>query len=348
MSTLKDIAKYVGVSVSTVSRVINEDTSRHVNPETRKKIWQAVQELGYEPNQSARSLVQQKREKPKASMQVGCIVFAPQLRQHHPYFSPILSGVNKQLLDSGYTMAYIHSLEEVRSQPIPGKLLLETPVDGVIVVGEIDPPILDYIRRHVPVVGIDITSAGTDYPIVDYNRIAVGKTAVQHLISRGHRRIGFVGGETGQDGTPEEPRFTGYKYALMEAGLPLNPDWIVETEWKVDRSYGEMLAMLESQPENLPTAMLAASDMMAIAAMRAAAEKGLRIPEDIAFVGIDDIEIAEYTSPPLSSIHIPKFEIGTIAVNMLLDYIQGRQQMPLNIQVPHRLIVRQSSDYTRT
>lgn len=348
MSTLKDIAEYVGVSVSTVSRVVNNDTSRHVNEETRKKIWQAVQELGYEPNESARRLVQNKKEQKGPSMQVGCIVYAPSLREHHPYFSPILNGVNKELFDSGYTVAFIHSLEEVRNEAVLHKAIQENRLDGMIIVGMLDASIIDYIVKHVPaVVGIDVTSDVQSFAIVDYDRLSAIRSAIEHLVSQGHRKIGFVGGDLGLDGGEEEPRFTGYKHAIREAGLELNPNWIVETDWKVDRSYSGMIEMIERQADDLPTAILAASDIMAISAMRAATEKGLRIPDDIAFVGVDNIEVSEYTSPPLSSIHIPKHEIGSIAAKTLIDYMQGRSQLPVKLLLPHRLVIRESSNYRR-
>lgn len=347
MVTLKDIADLVGVSVSTVSRVINDDRSRHANEETRNKIWKAVQETGYEANESARRLVRSKKDEPKASMQVGCIVFAPQLMQHHPYFSPILSGVQKELFQLGYTFSAIHSMEEVRNEAVLHKAVKESAVDGMIIVGEIDPPILAYIRDNIPaIVGIDVTSPDPGFSIVDYDRLAAVRTAVQHLVDQGHERIGFVGGGLGlANEGKREARFRGYLEAMRELDLELNPDWMIETKWDVARSHSGMLDMLQRQSGKLPTAMVAASDMMAIPAMRAVAEQNLRIPENIAFVGIDNIEIAEYTSPPLSSLHIAKSEIGMMAARTLVDIMQNKLTFPIRIQIPHQLMIRQSSDY---
>lgn len=348
MATLKDIAERVGVSVSTVSRVINSDSSRHVNTETKNKIWKVVQELGYEPNESARRLVQNKAEQPKASMKIGCIVFAPQLQQHHPYFSPIMAGVQKELFERGYSIAYIHALEEVRSEAVLHKAVHESSIDGMIIVGRMDDHILDYIGKYVPaIVGIDTVTSDDPIPIVDYDRVAAVQTAIRHLVAQGHRKIGFLGGLAGEREGESELRLIGYRFALQEAGLELNPNWIIDTKWDVNQSYAGMLDMIDRHPDDLPTAMMAASDMMAIPAMRAAAERNIRIPEDMAFVGIDNIEISAFTSPPLSTIHIPKQEIGALAASTLIHCIQDKNMLPVKIQVPYQLIIRQSSQYVR-
>lgn len=344
MPTLKDIAKQVGVSVSTISRVINNDTSRHINPETKKKIWEVVEEIGYKPNESARNLVQNKREEAKPSMLVGCIVMKPQFRGQHPYFSPILSGVSEQLQDLGYTLAYIHSIDELQNEQQLHKAVRETQLDGIILIGAVDAEFVAYIKKHIPaVIGIDLEEDVQSVTLVDYDRIAAVKSAVDHLIEQGHRNIGFIGGDTASSGAPEEKRYTGFKYAMHCAGLEVNPNWVIDTDWKVECSYSGMLELLESQASERPTAMFAASDTLAIAAMRAVTEKGLRIPEDISFIGVDNIELSEYTNPPLSTIAVPKYEIGTTTARLLVQYMNGTLNMPMRVQLPYQLIIRQSS-----
>ncbi|WP_054027425.1 LacI family DNA-binding transcriptional regulator [Bacillus sp. FJAT-28004] len=345
MPTLKDIANQVGVSVSTVSRVINNDTSRQINAETKKRIWEVVLELGYKPNEAARNLVQNKKEEAKPSMQVGCIVMKEQFRGQHPYFSPILSGLSKQLQDSGYTLTYIHSLDELQSEQQLHRVVTETHLDGMILIGEIDSEILTYIRKHIrAVVGIDLTDADVaDIAVVDYDRIAAVQAAIEHLIAQGHRKIGFIGGDMGTNGNPEDKRFIGFKYAMHRAGLEVNPDWVIDTEWLVEKSYSGMMNVLESQSNDLPTAMFAASDTLAIAAMRAVSESGLRIPEDMSFIGVDNIELSEYTNPPLSTVAVPKYEIGVTSAKLLVQYINGTLDIPVKVQLPFQLVIRQSS-----
>jgi Transcriptional regulators len=347
MAKLKDIAEYVGVSISTVSRVINNDTSRSVNEETRKKIWEAAHKLGYKPNQFARQLVKGSQEKTKSSKHVGCIVAVPQNKYNHPYFSLILEGIEKGLLEQGYYLDYIHSAEELKNPALLNKILHEHRLGGMILVEGLDAELYAYIKQNVPqIVGIDISDPAV--PRVSYDRVAAAKIAVKHLIEQGHTRIGYIGGPGLSGQLEKEKRFRGYKYALEEAGLRLHPSWVLNTNWDVDQSYRLMCGIIEQHAEgDGPTAMFAASDMMAISAMRAVLERGLKIPEDIAFVGLDNIDFSQYTSPPLSTVHVPKFEIGNLAAKVMIDYIQGRYSLPIQFSVPFQLIVRQSSDYNR-
>lgn len=347
LSTLKDIAELVGVSVSTVSRVINNDTSRHVNPDTKIKVWNAARELGYEPNESARRLVRNQKEGPIMSKKIGCIVASTQLRDDHPYFSPILTGLNRKLVESGYSLAFIHTPEEVNTEMVLHQMIHNHYIDGLVIIGdEMDQALLDYIKAtSLAVVGI--SASGSGIPLVDYDRISAAKAAVHHLIAQGHRKIGFVGGQGHTGELKSEERYQGYEFALYEAGIPLDPTWIINTRWQVDKSYECMTDLLEKHQGEAPTAMFAASDLLAIPAMRAVIECNLRIPEDIAFIAMDNIDLAQYTSPPLSSVHVPKAEIGMVAAKALLDQLQGESILTTKILLPHEMILRQSSIFSR-
>lgn len=348
MPTLKDIAEAIGVSISTVSRVINNDVSKHVSEDTKSKVWRAVQELGYEPNESARKLVMKKTGALKPSMQIGFISsYSVYSAEQDPFFTPILAGMRQMLEDTGYSLAYVHTFKELRNEALLHKLLHENRVDGLIVLGDIEEDFLGLIQKQIPaIVGVMSDSPGIQN--INFDHIAAAKNAVNHLIEQGHRRIGFIGG-CGYDGEIDsEDRFIGYKLAMQKAGLDINYDWIVNTQWIVERSYGWMLKLLDqSSAGEMPTAMFAASDRLAVPAMRAVIERNINIPQDIAFIGIDNIELSLYTSPPLSTIHVPKFELGMAAVKTLIDYMQSDFRPPFQLYMPHELIVRQSSDYNR-
>lgn len=346
MTKLKDVAEYVGVSISTVSRVISNDTSRSVNEETRKKIWDAVAKLGYQPNKIARQLVKGSHEKTQPSLKIGCIVAVPQNKYNHPYFSIILEGIEKGLTEQNYLLSYIHSADETNNPAFLHKIIHEHDIDGMILVEGMNRETYEYIKKQIEfIVGIDISDPTV--PRISYDRVAASKLAVKHLIDHGHTKIGYIGG-LGLSGQIEnEKRFRGYREALEEAGVPLNRSWVLNSNWDVDLSYELMRQIMESKVLDKPTAMFAASDMMAISAMRAVNEKGLKIPDDMAFIGIDNIDFSQYSSPPLSTIHIPKFEIGYIAAKTLADYIHGQYPLPVKIQVPFELKARQSSDFIR-
>ena len=341
MATLKDVAEHVGVSISTISRVVNNDASRSVNSETRRKIWDAVTLLGYQPNKTARELVKKVSSKPEFTHRVGCIVAVSQNKYNHPYFSPILEGIERGVQEQGGELAFIHTNEDIKSPEMLHKIVQESGIVGMIIVERIDSASYEYIKRHVPfIVGVDISDPAISS--VGYDRMHAAKYAVQHLISRGHRKIGFIGGAGLAQNISKEKRFLGYKEAMEEADLERRPTWILDSGWNVDTSYELMKRLLENRSD-VPTAFFAASDMMAISAMRAAFESKLRVPEHIAFVSIDNIDFAQYSTPPLSTVHIPKFEIGWVAAKTLFDMSQKKYPMPIKITLPFELIVRQSS-----
>nr|WP_202887673.1 LacI family DNA-binding transcriptional regulator [Cohnella zeiphila] len=338
---MKDVAQHVGVSISTVSRVVNNEATRSVNPETRRKIWDAVTELGYQPNKWARQLVKGGQNAPSVAARVGCIVAVTQNKYNHPYFSGILEGIEKGLVDNGYELAYVQTGDDLRNPATLHRILHENVADGLILVEGLEPSLYEMLRKSVPyLVGVDVSDPGI--PRVTYDRVEAAKAAVQHLLDQGHKRIAFIGGSGLSQDMVKEKRYRGYREALREAGIEALPEWILNSHWDVETSYQITKELLQSGKKR-PTAIFAASDMMAISAMRAANECGLRIPDDLAFVGIDNIEMSAYSSPPLTTVHIPKFEIGSIAAKTMIDYIHGKYPLPVKISVPFELKVRASS-----
>lgn len=335
------------MSISTVSRVINNDTSRHISHETKTKVWRAAKDLGYSAADPG-SVPAAKAWKPSAALrQVGCIVSVPQNKYNDPYFSPIIAGIERKLGELGCKLAYVIAKEEIKGESGLRSLVQETKLDGIVIIEGIPPDIYEYIKKVVPaVVGIDVSDPTV--PVITYDRVEAAKSAVSHLIEQGHTRIGFIGG-TGRTGDMEkEKRFRGYRSAMQEAGLTMDPKWIINANWDVDLSYSLVRELLEDAGgDERPTAIFAASDMMAISAMRAAAERELRIPEDIAFVGLDNIEVSQYTSPPLTTVHIPKHEIGMMAAKVLVDQLEGKNPLPFRLFMPYQLLIRKSSDFQR-
>ncbi|MBU5440903.1 LacI family transcriptional regulator [Paenibacillus sp. MSJ-34] len=346
MPTLKDVAKLAGVSVSTVSRTLNDDNSQMVKEETKKKIFEAAAQLGYR-RASFENRHESWMQRKDAPPQIGCFLSVTQHKYNHPYFSTILSGIEKGLRNEGASLAYVYTLEEFKDRDNLRRIVHGAKVDGAIIIEGMEPETYQFIKNYIPsIVGVDI--ADPDVSVVSYDRVAAAKEAVNHLIGQGHRRIGFIGG-AGLSGMIErEKRFRGYQSALQEAGLPLRSEWIMDAGWNVDESYRAMKELLENDKgDDLPTAMFAASDMMAIPAMRAVSEKGLNIPEHMAFMGHDNIDLSEYTIPPLSTMHVPKFEIGLIAASLIVDTIEGRYPLPIKMIVPHEMKVRSTSDCER-
>lgn len=343
MTTLKDVAQHVGVSISTVSRVVNNEATRSVNSETRRKIWEAVTELGYQSNKGNRNTSKGGLQTPISpdAVRVGCIVAVTQNKYNHPYFSGILEGIEKGLQSYGCDLSYVYTGDDLQNPSVINRILHDHPVDGIILVEGLDPSLYKMIRKSIPhVIGVDVSDP--QIARVTYDRVEAAKAAVKHLVDKGHTRIAFIGGSGLSQDMEREKRYRGYREALRDADIRYRPEWALNSHWDVEESYQLAKQLLKNEVER-PTAIFAASDMMAIAAMRAINECGLRIPDDVAIVGIDNIEFSSYSSPPLSTIHIPKLEIGQIAAKMLVDYIHHKMPIPVKVTVPFEIITRQST-----
>lgn len=349
MIRLKDIAEHVGVSISTVSRVIQNDQTRNVNTETKAKIWEAVKELGYIPNQHARNLVTNKQEKSNTrTMKIGWVA-NPKQAETNPYFANIYTGIRDTLANHDYTLISI-TKDEVENEALLLKTIHELGIEGLLLIDKIDDSLIDYIQQNIPLVGLDFFYTDKNMAIVDYDRKAAIKNVVQYLVKQGHRDIGFIGGgiNDGFEDLHEENRFIGFQQAMEKAGLSIRSEWIMNTQWKMENSYEKMKSLINQSPLHLPTAMVCASDLMALAAMRAVSENNLRIPEDIAFFGIDNIEMGKYSSPQLSTVEIPKYEMGRMAAKTIMEMVEGEIKLPLKITLPFELVLRESSNIKRT
>ncbi|MBO7746955.1 LacI family DNA-binding transcriptional regulator [Paenibacillus sp. MWE-103] len=338
MAKLKDIAERVGVSISTVSRVMKNDANRSVSDETRRKIWETAEALGYTATRPSKT----KKQEPTHAFRIGCVVAMPQNKYNNPYFSVILEGIEKTLADAGMRLEFVSSIEKHADIENLKSLVKENRVDGMLVVERIDGEAYQWIKANVrTVVGVDI--ADNDIPMISYDRAAAAKEAVAYLIGQGHRSIAYIGGAEFHDDFRGERRYRGYRSAMEEAGLTVDDDWVIDVKWDVSLSY-ELTKKAFETSGRAPTAIFAASDMMAIAAMRAATERGLRIPQDIAFFGVDNIEISEFTSPPLSTIHVPKLEMGMFAAKLLLDYMEHQYAIPVKMIIPYKMMLRHSTN----
>lgn len=349
MVRLKDIAEYVGVSISTVSRVIQNDQTRNVNQETKNKIWQAVKELGYVPNQHARNLVNNKQEKTNTrTMKIGWVA-NPTQAETNPYFATIYRGIRDTLTVNDYTLISI-TKDELENEALLLETIHDLGIEGLLLIDKIDDSLIQYIQKTIPLVGLDFFYTDKNIAVIDYDREAAMKAVVQQLVSQGHRDIGFIGGGINGDyqDLHNEFRYKGFVAAMKEAGLELHPEWIINTKWKMENSYEAMNQLIQRNTANLPTAMVCASDLMALAAMRAVIENKLNIPKDMAFFGVDNIEMSKYSSPPLSTVEIPKYEMGSMAAKTIMEMVEGKITLPIKMSLPFELVIRDSSLIKRT
>ncbi|MBC9724690.1 LacI family DNA-binding transcriptional regulator [Streptomyces sp. TRM68367] len=333
MPTMADVARSAGVSVATVSHVLNG--TRPVLPHTRQAVLDAVEELGYTPNSLARSLVTSR------TRSIGLAVSAIS----NPYFTEILQGVEASALDHGYSLLIADPHDDPEHERKVVQLLHERRVDGMIVAPSADPRgLLAYLDRHaVPAVFLDRvvdtrTDAGPRFDQVCAENAGPTARLVTHLVGLGHRRIALVAGRPGLSTTDE--RITGYRHGLASAGLPFDERLLVHGDSEsagAEQATAALLALAAP-----PTAMVTANNAMTIGALRALNRRGLSVPGDIALCCFDDFAWADLFAPRLTAIAQPSREIGALAVQVLLDRIAEADRPARTVRLPCRFVHRTS------
>jgi DNA-binding LacI/PurR family transcriptional regulator len=330
---LKDIAAYTGVSIKTVSNVVNGNYAR-VSPETRTLILEALEKFNYQPNMAARHL---------RKARVGVIALTiPDLS--NPYFSDIGNAITAAAAEYGYTVLldYTQGNREKELQVVKG--LRPHLIDGVILDAEcltIEDIQAEQIREHLVLLGERLFGAPCDHIVIDNEAAAYHATT--HLLNIGRKRIAAIGAvEHGHNETPTL-RLRGFMRALREGGQAFDPA-LLASGGKWHRADGAAaMRYLLSLPEP-PDAVFCFNDLMALGAMSVLHEAGLRIPHDVAVVGFDDIEDGRYATPSLTTIAPDKERIGRMAVSLLIERIKKtRTQPPETIYIPFHLCVRNST-----
>jgi len=329
MTTIREVAESAGVSYATVSHVINN--TRLVSQETRERVLAAMDALNYRPNALARSLRQGKTHT------IGLIL--PD--SANPFFAEISRGIEDEAFKRGYSVFLCNTELDTQRELFYVDVLSNRQVDGIIFVAAGDQAdSLDFlIRRNMPVVLIDrdIPNVEVDAVLTDHQ--LGGFLATRHLLELGHKRIACIAGPSSI--TPSAERITGYRKALEEAGLAPDEDLILRGDYHSRSGMEITQVILRMDPR--PTAIFALNDLMALGALRAAAEAGYSVPGDLAVVGYDDLEIARFTTPPLTTIAQPKKEIGAQAIQLLVDRMSRKSRAPSRLVLPPELIVRRST-----
>jgi LacI family transcriptional regulator len=334
MTTIRELARRSGVSIATVSRALNGYPD--VSDATRERVVALAKELDYQPTAAARTLATNR------SWLVGVVLhtgFAhPDVT--HPFFSDVLDGLKHRVGELGYDLLLFATEESARGSKSYLRRTQHHRVDGLVLMGvdEHDPEIQRLAQSSVACVGIDQAriTPRTGFVISD-NRQGV-RLALDHLAKLGHTRIATIAGETSSRAGAE--RLTAYRERLTELGLPYVASYVREGDFYFDSGYARMRELL-GLPEP-PTAVLAASDMMAIGAARALDERGLRPGRDIALVGFDDIALAGLVSPALTTIRQDPRRVGAVAGESLVRMIDDPQADPPCETLPVELVVRES------
>ncbi len=330
--TLKDIARAVGKSVTTVSSALNDYDD--VSEETKALVRRVAREMGYTPNIAAQRLRKQRTDT------LGLILptFGP--RFSDPFFSELLAGIGNESSANGFdllvsTQAPGPDEDEAYRRVVSGRR-----VDGLLVVRtrRNDPRIAFLVEQNFPFVAFGRTEQDFDFPYVDEDCVLGMKLVIQHLIDLGHRRIAFIAAPS--DLMFATYRLTGFRQAMEENGLPLDESLILVGDM-TQRSGHRLAGELLDRPDR-PTAIAACNDLMALGAMTAAQERGLMVGQDIAITGFDDIPPAQYSHPPLTTVHQPIYRIGRMICDMLIKCINGEALVERHILLQPSLIIRRS------
>lgn len=329
--TIRDVAELASVSLSTVSVVLNGTGPSSV--EMRRRVLEAVEQLGYEPNFHARNMKRQR------SQAIGLIV--PDLL--NPFFALVAEGVESEAASRDHVVVLCLGDASTEREALMTRALRSRRLDGVIHLSGtgVAPPSLRELVANAPVVFVDERIPGFKGPFVGADNRDGARRAAELVLSHGHRRLGVVAGPNGL-WTAEE-RLRGYREALAEAGIDPRAVDVVTGDYRIDSGRAAAGTMLDPKRTNPPTAILAANDLMAVGCLQHCVAAGLDVPGDVSIVGFDDVPLASIVTPGLTTVRQPAREMGAAAARVLLDLIDhGVEREPAMLSLPVETVVRGS------
>lgn len=331
MASLQEVASRARVSIATVSRVLNK--SDKVVPATRAAVEKALRELDYRPSRVARRL---RMNSGRANL-VGLII--PDIQ--NPFFAEIARGVEDAAYANQYALLLCNSDEDLAKERFYLDVMHAESVDGVVLppFDDNDRAVVERVKSGMPVVCVDRSLARVKTDLVEVDNHQGAYDAVAHLIARGHEHIGLIEGRT-QVSTNRERR-RGYVEALAAAGIPLRKELVRAGDFRQES--GRVLTNELLDLRKPPTALFVVNNLMTVGALAALHERRLRIPEDVAIVGFDDLPWAEALDPPLTVVMQPAREVGRQAMELLLKRIMEPDRPPVTLRLQPRLVIRRST-----
>ena len=334
--TLKEIAQEVGVSISTVSRVINNTSSKAASPEVKERIWEVVRRTGYVPNSAAQNLKLGQTIPKSHSNSLFCLFARTPDAPNDPFFSSLARSMEIEAYKHNYIVKSSFTSFDINKSDTC-RMILDNDVSGGVVLVRCDKATLKFLKKHfhyVAYTGLNGIDANFDQILCD--GYAASVCALEYLIELGHRRIGYIGEIS------SENRYRGYRDIIAKYELPFSNSYVAPVSFSSNGGYTGASRLLTQQPDL--TAIFCGNDITAIGAIRAIKDHGLKIPKDISVISIDDIDTAQYLSPTLTTIQIPVEAMGSMAAKVLIDRINGGHTLPMKINFPCHLAIRESCD----
>lgn len=328
MSNIREVARLAGVSVATVSRALK--SPERVLLATRERVNAAVEQAGYRPNLMAVQF--------RSRRTFNLVILVPHIA--NSFFARVISGAQKAAQAAGYRVLLCDTLGCEATEREYADLVHAHQADGVLQLRAYDPFASTTDAADLPpIVNACEILASSRHPTVSLDNHGAAQTVTEHLLALGHRRIGLINGPATSPLTHD--RRAGYEAALRAAGITPDAKLICPGDFSLKAGYDGALQLL-GMPER-PTALFCESDEMAIGALKRIKEMGLRVPQDVSLAGFDDIELAAYCDPPLTTIAQPAECFGQHAVDMLIGLIEKRTLEVRHVTLPHSLVVRQST-----
>lgn len=329
MATMKLVAEMSGVSITTVSHVINN--TRVVSKDVRDRVESVIQQLNYVPSAIARSL------KNDRSNTIGMMI----PNNSNPYFAEVIQGVEDASFEQGFNIILCNAYDDPEKQLEYIRVLMSKRIDGLILVSSgTDESLAKLLAEvNVPKVLVDREVAGVSADFIEADHEQGAYLATRYLIELGHREIACVSGP--QELLPCQDRISGYHRALHEAGLTEKPEYLIYSDFTSQGGYAAFEQMLHLP--NRPSAIFASNDLMAFGGICAAHAAGIRIPDQLSVVGYDDIALASFCTPPLTTVAQPKYEIGSVTAKTLIERIVNSDMPWKRDKLETQLVVRQST-----
>ena len=329
MANIKDVAFRAGVSVTTVSHVVNG--TRFVKDNARLRVEAAVRELSYVPSGVARSL------KRNTTHTFGMLI----PNNSNPYFAEILRGVEDRCFAAGYNVILCNSNDDAKRQASYLRVLAEKRIDGLVLVAtDRDDTLRATLRElKIPLVLLDREIPGLACDLVEVDHVAGGLIATRHLLELGHPCVACISGPP--ELLPSSQRRAGWKQALAGAGVERREGDLARGDFSSRGGYLAMQVLLAHKPR--PSAVFVCNDLMAFGALAAAHEAGVAVPEQLSLVGFDDIELAAFSTPALTTVAQPKQQMGTMAAELLLERLQTSRSEERRVILMPELKLRASS-----
>jgi len=334
ISTIKDVAKEAKVSIATVSLVINNNN--RISQDTSKRVLRVVKKLNYQPSRSARGLVSKK------TGNIGFILTEEHFLRSEPFYSKIFLGIEFEArIHDYYILLATVSPSFSNGDSLP-RFITERNFDGIIIAGKVPSDLIySILKYNMPLVFVDYSLMNGDYPTVLTDNIKGGVLATNYLIENGHKNIAFIGGEISHPSIME--RLQGYKLALERAELNSNDEVVITNDDNLSRKNGCSAAEILLERTKDVTAIFSANDSIAIGVMQCLNNKGIKVPDDISVIGFDDVQADLLLDPPLTTVRVPKIDMGTEAIQLLFGIINKENIKAKKILVPVELIVREST-----